>query len=336
VLVRVLTTGGTIAQRLGEQTARHVPGSDLMAALADAAEPGAPAPAQVQTEDLFDLPSTYLGPGEMLVIAERVAQAAADPEVTGVVVTHGTATMEESVYFIDIVSGAAKPVVFTGAQRFPQSLGYDGYRNLAHAITVAQAPAARGLGTVLVMDGEIHAARDVTEIHPSSAGGFHSVGYGPIGRVESGQVVIGRQPVRDSPVPGVRRPLARVDLLTTYAGMTGDVLLAVAELGAGGIVLDGMTTGAVPVGLVAAVRELVQGGIVVAVGTRCPGGGVLRRGDLYRGVAGYGPDLDDLGVVLTGLSGVKARLRLTALLSSGLSPAAARDRMRAPGQLDGG
>lgn len=328
--VRVLTTGGTIAQLLGEPGARHLSGPDLMAALADSADPGAARPAEVQAEDLFDLPSTYLGPEEMLVIAERVAQAAADPATVGVVVTHGTATLEETIYFVDIVSGAAKPVVFTGAQRFPQSLGYDGYRNLEHAITVAAAPAAQGIGTVLVMDGEIHAARDVAEIHPSSTGGFHSVGYGPIGRVESGQVVLGRQPVRDSAVPQVRRPLARVDLLTSYAGMTGDVLLAVAELGASGLVIDGMTTGAIPVGIVAAVRELVQRGLVVAVGTRCPGGGVLRRSERYRGVAGYGPDLDDLGVVLTGLSGLKARLRLTALLSSGLPAAAVRDRMQSP------
>jgi L-asparaginase len=328
--VRVLTTGGTIAQLLGEPAARHVSGHDLMAALAQAAEHGGTAPPDVQAEDLFDLPSTYIGPEEMLVIAERVAQAAADPAVTGVVVTHGTATMEETIYFVEIVSGASKPVVFTGAQRSPQSLGYDGYRNLEHAIAVAAFPGAAGIGTVLVMDGEIHAARDVAEIHPSSAAGFHSLAYGPIGRVESGRVVLGRTPVRDSPVPQVRSPLARVDLLTSYAGMTGDVVAAIAGLGASGLVIDGMTTGAIPVGIVAAVRELVQRGIVVAIGTRCPGGGVLRRSGLYRGVAGYGPDLDDLGVVLTGLSGVKARLRLTALLSSGLPAQAVRDRMQSP------
>lgn len=217
--------------------------------------------------------------------------------------------------------------MFTGAQRFAQSLGYDGHRNLAHAITVAADPGAREAGTVLVMDGEIHAARDVAELHPSATGGFGSLAYGPVGRVESGRVTWGRTVIRDSAVPGVRRPLARVDLLTTYAGMSADVVLAVAGLGGQGLVLQGMTTGAIPVGIVPAVAELVRRGVIVAVCTRCPAGGVLRRPARFGGVAGYGPDLDSLGVVLTDLSGVKARLRLLALLSAGLPAQSVRDRM---------
>jgi len=329
--VRVITTGGTIAQLLGEGEARHVPGADLVEVLAKPGEFGADLDVEIEVEDLFDLPSTYIGPAEMLAIAQRVAAAAAEPSVQGVVVTHGTATMEETVYFADIVAAAAKPVAFTGAQRFPQSLGYDGYRNLAHAIAVAASPAAAEAGAVLVMDGEIHAARDVAEIHPSASGGFGSLPYGPIGRVEAGRVVLRRMPVRDAPVPGVRGPLARVDLLTTYAGMTGDVVLAVAGLGAGGLVIDGMTTGAVPPGIVPAVSELVERGVVVAVATRCPAGGVLHRPARYGGVTGYGPELDRLGVVLTDLRGVKARCRLTALLSAGLPAAAVRDAMDSAG-----
>lgn len=327
--VRVITTGGTIAQVLGEEQVRHSPGAQLLAALREAAGDGAEITAEITVEDLFDLPSTHIGAGQMLDIAERVAAAAADPAVTGVVVTHGTATMEESIYFTEIVAAPAKPVVFTGAQRFAQSLGYDGQRNLAHAITVAADPAAAQAGTVLVMDGEIHAARDVAELHPSATGGFGSLAYGPVGRVESGQVTLGRKVIRDAPVPGVRRPLARVDLITTYAGMSGDVVLAVAGLGARGLVIQGMTTGAIPVGIVEAVTELVGRGVIVAVCTRCPAGGVLHRSARFGGVAGYGPDLEGLGVVLTDLSGVKARLRLMALLSADLPAQAVRDSMSA-------
>ncbi len=329
--VRVITTGGTIAQLLGEGEARHVPGTDLLEVLAKSGEFSADLDVDIEVEDLFDLPSTYIGAAEMLVIAQRVAAAAAEPDVQGVVVTHGTATMEETVYFVEIVAAPAKPVVFTGAQRFPQSLGYDGYRNLAHAIAAAASPALAAAGALLVMDGEIHPARDVGEVHPSASGGFGSLPYGPIGRVEAGRVRLGRMPVRDAPVPGVHSPLARVDLLTTYAGMTGDVVLAVAGLGAGGLVIDGMTTGAVPPGIVPAVTELVERGVVVAVGTRCPAGGVLHRSARYGGVTGYGPELDRLGVVLTDLSGVKARCRLTALLSAGLPAGAVRDGMYAAG-----
>jgi len=331
VPVRVITTGGTIAQLLGDEQARHVPGAQLLEGLGSSVGPGESPDAEIQVEDLFDLPSTYIGGDEMLVIADRVAVAVADQAVQGVVVTHGTATLEETIYFVEIAAASSKPVVFTGAQRFPQSVGYDGSRNLQHAIAVAASPAAAEAGAVLVMDGEIHAARDVSEVQPSSSGGFQSPAYGPIGRVEDGSVTIGRMPVRDSPVANVRAPLARVDLLATYAGMPGDVLLAVSALGARGLVIEGMTTGAVPRGIVAAIENLVERGIVVVVGTRCPAGGVLHRSARYGGVAGYGPDLDRLGVVLTDLSGVKARCRLMALLSSGASVAEVRDRMRSPG-----
>jgi L-asparaginase len=334
VAVRVLTTGGTIAQLLGDGEARHVPGNDLVAVLQQSEDFAGSIDREIQVEDLFDLPSTYIGPDEMLVIAERVAAAVADPAVEGVVVTHGTATLEETVYFVEIVAAPSKPVVFTGAQRFPESVGYDGSRNLDHAMTVAASPAAAKAGTVLVMDGEIHAARDVVELDPSSTAGFQSPAYGPIGRVESGKVTIGRLPIRDSPVTNVRGPLARVDLLTTYAGMPGDVVLAVGALGARGLVIEGMTTGAVPRGIADAIGELVQRGIIVAVGTRCAAGGVVPRSARYGGVTGYGPELARLGIVLTELSCVKARCRLIALLSSGLAVAAVRDRMRSG--LDGG
>lgn len=329
--VRVITTGGTIAQLLGEGETRHVPGHELMAALRKSAVDTGLPDVEVQITDLFDLPSTFIGPDEMLDIAEQVASAAADPGVTGVVVTHGTATVEETIYFVEIASGVSKPVVFTGAQRFQQSLGYDGYRNLAHAISVAASRAAAGAGAVLVMDGEIHAARDVIEVQPSASGGFQSLAYGPLGRVEAGRVTIRRTPARDSPVTGVRRPLARVELLTAYAGMPGDVISAVGGLGVAGLVIAGLTTGAVPAGVVPAVRDLVERGIVVVVGTRCPAGGALRRSALYGGVAGYGPELDRLGVVLTDLSCVKARCRLIALLSSGLPADAVREGMESAG-----
>jgi L-asparaginase len=306
-----------------------VPGTQLVEALANSAEFSESPNSDIEVEDLFDLPSTNIGADEMLAIAERVAVAMADSAVQGVVVTHGTATLEETIYFVEIVAAPSKPVVFTGAQRFPQSLGYDGSRNLQHAITVAASPALADAGAVLVMDGEIHAARDVRELQPSSSGGFQSLGYGPIGRVEGGNVTIGRMPVRETPVTNVRAPLARVDLLTTYAGMSGDVLLAVGALGASGLIIEGMTTGAVPPGIAPAIEELVDRGVVVAVGTRCPAGGVLRRSALYGGVTGYGPELDRLGVVLTDLSGVKARCRLIALLSSGMPVTEVRACMRA-------
>jgi L-asparaginase len=272
--------------------------------------------------DVMDVPSTYVGPEEMLRIAEAVTQQIARDEIEGVVVTHGTATIEETIYFVELVVDSTKPIVFTGAQRFPNTAGYDGHRNLRDAITVARTSAVAAAGPVLVFDGEIHAAREVAEIHPTSTSGFRSLDSGPIGRVDLDQVVLTRMPQRESATYRVQAPLARVDLLTCYAGMSGDVVRAVGALGGGGLVIAGMTSGAVPPALVPELELLISAGTAVALSTRCPSGRVVRRTDAaYDGVTGYGSDLARLDIALTDLSALKARCRLLVLLSAGLDAA---------------
>lgn len=272
----------------------------------------------VEVEDLMDLPSIHIGPEEMLRIADAVRRHVERDDVDGVVVTHGTATMEETVYFVDLVVELVKPVVFTGAQRFPGSVGFDGHRNLHDAILAASSPQLAGVGAVVVFDGEIHAARDVAEVDASSTAGFQSLGFGPIGRIDLDQVVVTRTPRRDTTVYRVRPPMARVDLLTSYAGMTGDVVDAVCALGAPGLIVQGMTSGGIPAALVPVLGEVMQRGTVVALTTCCPSGRVVRRsGNLYDGVPGWGTDLARLGIALTDLAGLKARCRLIVLLSAG-------------------
>ena len=322
--VSVITTGGTITQLLGGPELRHLGGSELLSGLPD----GAGSMPSVEVEDLMDLPSTHIGPDQMFRIADAVRRHTARDEVEGVVVTHGTATIEETVYFVDLTVDSQKPIVFTGAQRFPGSPGYDGHRNLRDAILAAGSPTLVGVGAVLVFDGEIHAARDVAEVHPTSSAGFQSLDSGPIGRIDLDRVVVTRPPQRDAVVYEVQPPMARVDLLTCYAGMSTDVVLAVCDLGAPGVIVQGMTSGGIPPGLVAGLRDVMDRGTVVALTTRCPSGRVIRRsGDLYDGVAGWGTDLARLGIALTDLAGLKARLRLTVLLSAGLDREAVRQLM---------
>jgi L-asparaginase len=312
--ISIITTGGTITQVLGGPELRHLRGAELMSGLAES--PGVTA---VEVEDLLDVPSTFIGSAEMLRIAAAVRRHVERDDVDGVVVTHGTATIEETIYFVDLVVESTKPIVFTGAQRFPGTAGYDGHRNLRDAITVASTRGLAGAGPVLVFDGEIHTAREVAEVHSTASGGFQSLGSGPIGRVELDQVQVTRMPLREGAVYQVRTPLARVDLLTCYAGISADVVRAVGALGGSGLVVAGMTSGAVPPALVSTLRDLMQGGMVVALATRCPSGRVVRRsGALYDGVAGYGSDLEALGIALTDLPGLKARCRLLVLLSADL------------------
>jgi L-asparaginase len=318
VSIAIITTGGTITQVLGGSELRHLSGAELLSGLPTEG-PGVPL---IDVEDLMDVPSTYIGPAEMLRIAVAVARQVERDDVQGVVVTHGTATIEETIYFVELVVESTKPIVFTGAQRFPGTPGYDGHRNLRDAIAVAGTSAVAAAGPVLVFDGEIHAAREVAEIHPTSTSGFRSLDSGPIGRVDLDQVVLTRMPLREHATYSVRSPLARVDLITCYAGMSGDVVQAVGALGAGGLVIAGMTSGAVPPALVPALEKLIQAGTAVALSTRCASGRVVRRsGAPYNGVTGYGSDLARLGIALTDLGGLKARCRLLVLLSAGLKAA---------------
>jgi L-asparaginase len=313
--ISVITTGGTITQVLGGSELRHLRGAELLSGLPESAG----VMPTVEVDDLLDLPSTYMQPDDMLRIAEAVRRHVARDDVDGVVVTHGTATIEETIYFVDLLVDATKPVVFTGAQRFPGTPGYDGHRNLRDAIVAAGSPELAHTGALLVFDGEIHAAREVAEVHPSASAGFQSMGSGPIGRVDLDRIVVTRSVLRDGDVHRVQPPLARVDLLTCYAGMSGDVVRAVAGLGAQGLIIQGMTSGGIPPTIVDAVRDVMRQGTVVALTTRCPSGRVIRRsGALYDGVNGYGTDLERLGVALTDLAGLKARCRLIVLLSSGL------------------
>ncbi len=310
--VLLIATGGSIAEYFEGGAIRHADGTDLVQTVMRGNQLSEP----VETVDLMAVPSTWMTPTDMYEIGEAVRRACADPDVTGVVVTHGTATMEETAFWVDLVIDGEKPVALTGSQRYPGTHGYDGYRNIQDALLLAASPAARGLGCVVVMDGEIHAARDVTKAHPTSMAGFRSPLWGPLGRIDFGKVQLERAITARRDVLSPRLPLPRVDLLTCYAGMTGDVIDAVLALGGAGLVLESMTSGGITRDMVGAVKSAVDRGVVVAISSRCADGRVMRRSASDAGIEGYAFDLQQLGVALSELQAPKARLRMIALLSS--------------------
>lgn len=321
--VRVITTGGSIAEYFDGGAVTHKTGADLLEAVLG----GSPSSHRLDVVDLMAVPSTWITPADMYVIGTKVRDACLDEDVAGVVVTHGTATMEETAYWVDLMIDGTMPVVFTGSQRYPGSRGYDGYRNIADAISVAASAAARGLGAVVVMDGEIHAARDVTKVHPTSMTGFRSPLWGPLGRIDFDQVHLARRTTDVRNVLSPSPPLARVDIVTCYAGISGDLIEAVLALGAEGLIIESMTSGGITPDMVASVAAAVQMGVIIAITTRCADGRVMRRSPATAGIEGYAFDLQKLGVALSDLQAPKARLRLLALLSSGLSHAEVFSRM---------
>ena len=203
--VVVVSTGGTIAMRPDPETGKLVPavsGEELVDMLA---WPEAP---PLELDDFVRVPSFDMHGELALSLAERVIEHADRRDLAGVVVTHGTDTMEESVYLIDRLLRADVPVVLTGAQRGADEPDTDGPRNLRDAIRVASAPAARGRGAMIAFAGEIHAAREVRKVHTSALPAFAAPGYGPIGTVDGERVVFQRHSER-RPALGAGRARSR-------------------------------------------------------------------------------------------------------------------------------
>src|SRR5262249_33193929 len=233
--VVVVSTGGTIAMRPEPGTGKLVPlvsGDELVETI------GWPEAPPLELDDFVRVPSFDVHGELALALARRVLEHAARPEVAGVVVPHGTDTMEESVYLIDRLLDTETPVVLTGAQRGADQPDADGPRNLRDAIRVATSRQTCGQGAVVVSAGEIHAGREARKVHTSALQAFGSPGFGPIGHVDGEVVVLRRRPVRSPALPLPKR-LALVDLHRLHAGSDGRFIRHSLDTGADAIVLEG-------------------------------------------------------------------------------------------------
>jgi L-asparaginase len=308
--VAILATGGTIASRYDPALGRTVASQraqDLLRTL-----PGAAAVARIEVDDFATIPSFDMSVRFAFDMAMRANALLSQPDVSGVVVTHGTDTMEETCYLADLLLGSEKPVVFTGAQRAHDDPHSDGPVNLLHALRVAASPEARGLGAVVCFNGTVHAARDVTKVHASAVETFQSYEHGALGSVDGERVVIHRRPMLRSTFR-VERLEERVELFRLCLGVDLRGLESAIERRPAGLVIEAFGRGNGPTGLTALVRRATESGIVVLISSRCPVG---RVEPIYGG-GGGGRDLADAGGIFAGdLKGPKARLLLMVLLSS--------------------
>ncbi|WP_413810100.1 asparaginase [Streptomyces sp. OE57] len=304
----VLSTGGTIATR------QDAHGTRLAAEPADALLERLPWPPGVAIEarDVFCLGSYLLTPADMHGVALAVREALADESVAGAVVTHGTDSLEETAYLVDLFHGDPRPVVFTGAMRPADAPDGDGPRNLADAIAVADAVAARDLGVLVCFDGQVYPARGTRKAHTTAPAAFAAPDGGPLGRVGDGEVRISAVPVRPKPLDlGAFRPDGiRADIVACYPGCDVRALRAVTDAGARGVVLEATGAGNANPEVAAEVARLTASGVVVALSTRVHAGPVA---GLYGN--GGGADLVRAGAVPTGtLRPSQARVLLIALL----------------------
>src|SRR5262245_25475842 len=227
-------------------------------------------------EEFTNLPSSHLTPAQALELSQRVEAALLAPDVDGVVVTHGTDTLEESAYMVDLTVNSPKPVVFTGAMRTATMVGYDGMVNLAAAIRVAAASEAREQGALVVFGESIFAAAEAQKIHSQAANAFAAPGSGPIGRVEGDRVWLHHRAPRRLYIPCSRLE-ELVDLIKIGQGAEDRMLRHSIEDGVAGIVIEAYGSGRVPPWWLAAISAARGQRPAVVIATRVGAGFVQEQ-----------------------------------------------------------
>jgi L-asparaginase len=323
--VHLIATGGTIAMAKDPAAGGAVlslGGSDLASALRSLALPIVPA---LTSEEYGPLPSCQFTVDHLWGLRQRVVECLAQTRahdsdgIQGIVITHGTDTLEETAYLLDLTVPSSTPIVVTGAMRVASDPGYDGYANLIAAVRVAASAEAENLGTLVVLNDEIHSARDVTKTHSQSLDTFQSPSWGPIGRVEAERVVFTRRVQRQvlecpSLEPGVL-------LVKLAVGMDAGILRLAVSNGARGVVIEAFGGGRVPPWWLDPIRQAVSSGVAVAITSRCAAGSL---GDPYRYTGAY-KDLVEAGcLIANGLNGQKARIKLMAALGASCDPVTVR------------
>ena len=285
--VAVVGTGGTIASVGGDglELVRYIDRKQMLPI--DALLARTPELAQVAhvTPVAYDvLQSHGIGPGDWLALVSRIhALVEERPGLDGIVLTHGTATLEETAYFLNLALKVDLPVVLVGAQRPATAVSGDGPLNLVNAVRTAGSVHARGMGVMIVLNDEIQAAREGTKTSTLRLQTFRSPDFGALGHADADGVAFYRAPLRrhapetEFDVSGLD-VLPRVDVVHAYAGADGALVRACVNAGAQGIVAAGFAPGLVPPGQLEALNEAARAGVAVAHCSRAGSGRVPALG----------------------------------------------------------
>jgi L-asparaginase len=303
--VTVLSAGGTIAMA-GPRARPALDAEELVAAV-----PALARVAGLRARSLLDLPGAHLGAADALAIARAAVEETRAGR--GVVITHGTDTLEETAVLCDVVHARPEPIVLTGAIRPSTAAGADGPANLADAVAAAGAAELAGLGAVVAFAGELHAARAARKVASTSPAAFGSPASGPLGSVAEGRVRIAARPARPEPLALPDRLDGRVPIVPTYLGDDGSGLRAALRDGADAIVFVALGAGHVAPPVLAALRE-AAGALPVAITVRPARGALLHETYGFEGAEG---DLRGSGALpAASLSPQAARMILLAALGS--------------------
>lgn len=307
--ILILHTGGTIAMSQDESggvsTSQTNPLMELPNKEMDEAE--------LIVEDILNIPSPHITPDHMLLIKQRIERALGEG-IDSVVITHGTDTLEETAYFLDITIGDKLPIVLTGAMRSSNEIGADGLYNFQSAIGVALSDDSIGKGTLVVMNDEIHTARFVTKTHTTNVATFRTPTFGPIGLIAKSGVRFYQELIRHESLP-VTKADGLIPIIKAYAGM-GDTLELFTDTKIDGIVIEALGAGNLPPKTVPAIDKLLNKNIPVVLVSRCFNGVTSAVYDYDGG----GRQLQRKGVMFCdGINSQKARLKLLVALNASLS-----------------
>ncbi|MDN7225829.1 asparaginase [Planococcus sp. N064] len=306
--VSLITTGGTIASK---EVSKGLLKSGAISGRELAALCQLPEEIEVKVIDVFQLPSMHIGFDKMLQLREAIQTELEDETVDGIVVTHGTDTLEETAYFLDLTISDDRTIVVTGSQRSPDEVGTDVYSNLRNSIYVSVDENLKGVGTVVVFNERIYTAKYVKKVHTSNLQGFDSFGHGYLGIIDNDVVSVYQKPISHE-VHQVGARLPRVEIIKCYSGQDGHMIDLLAEGETAGIILEAAGRGQVSPHMVEAIERAVQKGITVVLTTSA------EEGKSYPSYSypGSAHDLMLKGVLLgSDYDSKKARIKLAVVLS---------------------
>ncbi|WP_350029254.1 MULTISPECIES: asparaginase [unclassified Caballeronia] len=310
--VAVLATGGTIAGQAGDssKTAGYKAGVVGVDKLLDAV-PALGSVARIHAEQIASIDSKDMSAALWTQLARRIDELLAQDDIDGVVVTHGTDTLEETAYLLHLTVKSAKPVVLTAAMRPSTALSADGPLNLLNAVTVAASKDAAGKGVLVAFNNQIHSARDVTKTSTYAVDAFRSPETGLLGFVQDGRVEFQRTVVRAHTVASefaVADRWPMVEIVASYADVSRVTVDALVAAGVRGIVVAGTGNGSMHAVLTQALADAVKQGVAVVRASRVGSGHVMRNG---------AANDDALGTVSAGtLNPYKARVLLMLAVAS--------------------
>ncbi|MGX7112571.1 asparaginase [Gemella cuniculi] len=309
--ILILNTGGTISMSEDYTTGKVAPTNDNPMKISGDIFSYI---GNINVEELYRLASPQITEKEMLSIKTRIEKAV-DEGYEGVVITHGTDTLEETAYYLELTLDLNIPVVITGAMRSSNEIGSDGLANLRSALIVAASDESCDKGVLVVMNDEVHTATYVTKTHTTNVATFQTPTFGPIGLLSKNEVIYFQKLIKEEHY-NVSTNSKKVFLLKAYAGMGSELIDAVCELDVDGLVIEALGAGNLPPKTVPAIKRCLEKNISVVFVSRAFNGVTQ---DVYDYEGGGKRFYQDGVIFTTGLSGQKARIKLLVLLEAGIT-----------------